>query len=79
MTIIAFHVTPASKHFVLAGNERETHHLTLAIYTVNGKFFRRIQLDEELFNVVDGITVTVDGHIALAVRDKHCNGKITVV
>ena len=70
---------PASKHFVLAGNERETHHLTLAIYTVNGKFFRRIQLDEELFNVVDGITVTVDGHIALAVRDKHCNGKITVV
>ena len=70
---------PASKHFVLAGNERETHHLTLAIYTVNGKFFRRIQLDEELFNVVDGITVTVDGRIALAVQDKHCNGKITVV
>ena len=70
---------PASEHFVLAGNERETHRLTLAIYTVNGKFFRRIQLDEELFNVVDGITVTVDGHIALAVQDKHCNGKITVV
>ena len=70
---------PASEHYVLAGNERETHRLTLAIYTVNGKFFRRIQLDEELFNVVDGITVTVDGHIALAVQDKHCNGKITVV
>ena len=70
---------PASEHFVLAGNERETHRLTLAIYTVNGKFFRIIQLDEELFNVVDGITVTVDGHIALAVQDKHCNGKITVV
>ena len=70
---------PASKHFVVAGNERETHRLTLAIYTVNGKFVRRIQLDEELFNVVDGITVTVDGRIALAVQDKHCNGKITVV
>ena len=70
---------PASKHFVLAGNERETHRVTLAIYTVDGKFVRRIQLDEELFNVVDGITVTVDGRIALAVQDKHCNGKITVV
>ena len=50
---------------VLAGLERETLRLTLAIYTVNGEFVRRIQLDEEVY-VVRGITVTVKGHIAVA-------------
>ena len=50
---------------VLAGLEPETHRLTLAIYTVNGEFVRRIQLDEEVY-VVRGITVTVEGHIAVA-------------
>ena len=57
---------PASAdHVVLAGHERETDRLTLAIYTVNGEFVRRIQLDEEVY-VVRGITVTVKGHIAVA-------------
>ena len=56
---------PASDHVVLAGHERETRRLTLAIYTVNGEFVRRIQLDEEVY-VVRGITVTVEGHIAVA-------------
>ena len=50
---------------VLAGLDRETLRLTLAIYTVNGEFVRRIQLDEEVY-VVRGITVTVEGHIAVA-------------
>ena len=57
---------PASEHFVLAGNERETDRLTLAIYTVNGEFVRRIQLDEKV-RFVPGITMTVEGHIAVAV------------
>ena len=57
---------PASEHFVLAGNERETDRLTLAIYTVNGEFVRRIQLDEKV-DFVYGITVTAEGHIAVAV------------
>ena len=56
---------PTSDHVVLAGLERETGCLTLAIYTVNGEFVRRIQLDEEVY-VVRGITVTVEGHIAVA-------------
>ena len=55
---------------VLAGQERETDRLTLAIYTVNGEFVRRIQLDEKvqvtLYQPVHGITVTVEGHIAVA-------------
>ena len=63
---------PASEHFVLAGNERERDRLTLAIYTVNGEFVRRIQLDEKvqvtLYELVRGITVTVEGHIAVALQ-----------
>ena len=70
---------PATEHFVLAGNERETDRLTLAIYTLNGEFVRRIQLDEELFHGVDGITVTVEGHIAVAFPDKRYSGKLIVV
>ena len=58
----------ASGHVVLAGHERETDRLTLAIYTVNGEFVRRIQLDEDLKYFVYGITVTMQGHIAVALR-----------
>ena len=58
---------PASDHVVLAGCERETGRPTLAIYTVNGEFTRRIQLHEEVYYyTVNGITVTVEGHIAVA-------------
>ena len=65
---------PASDHVVLAGHERETRRLTLAIYTVNGEFVRRIQLDEKVdfvtvYEPVRGITVTVEGHIAVALQD----------
>ena len=68
---------PASAdHVVLAGHERETRRLTLAIYTVNGEFVRRIQLDEVVWSygaygiTVRGIiiTVTVQGHIAVALQ-----------
>ena len=65
---------PASAdHVVLAGHERETRRLTLAIYTVNGEFVRRIQLDEKVhfvtvYEPVRGITVTVEGHIAVALQ-----------
>ena len=52
---------------VLAGHGRETGRLTLAIYTVNGEFVRRIQLDEKV-RFVYGITVTVEGHIAVALH-----------
>ena len=60
---------PARDHVVLAGEERETDRLTLAIYTVNGEFVRRIQLDEKVRYGVQGITVTVEGHIAVALQD----------
>ena len=70
----------ASDHVVLAGKEREKGRLTLVIYTFNGEFVRRIQLDEkvqvsdlplfdDIYGTVRGITVTVEGHIAVAFID----------
>ena len=58
---------PASDHVVLAGHEQGRRRLTLAIYTVNDKSVRRIQLDEVVYSeFVHGITVTVGGNIAVA-------------
>ena len=68
---------PASDHVVLAGREKETATLTLAICTVNGEFVRRIQLDE--VRIVYGITVTVESHIGVAFEDKHHTVKVIVV
>ncbi|CAH3134177.1 unnamed protein product, partial [Porites lobata] len=67
---------PVSDQVVVAGHERETYHLKLAIYTVNGEFVRRIQLDEKGY--VNGTTVTVEGHIAVAFRDKSTDKEKTV-
>ena len=69
---------PARDLVVLAGYERETLRQTLAIYTVNGEFVRRIQLDE-VVRSVRGITVTVEGHIAVAFTDKYGKEKVIVV
>ncbi|KAM7436389.1 hypothetical protein ABFA07_013816 [Porites harrisoni] len=69
---------PASDdHVVLAGREKETATVTLAICTVNGEFVRRIQLDE--VRLVYGITVTVESHIGVAFEDKHHTVKVIVV
>ena len=71
---------PASDHVVVAGEEQGTWRLTLAIYTVNGEFVRRIQLDEKVL-YVHGITVTVEGHIAVAFKERLriYKGKVIVV
>ena len=68
---------PSGEHVVLAGNERGTGRTTLAIHTVNGEFVRRIQLDKA--SSVRGISVTVEGHIAVAFSDKDYNGKVTLI
>ena len=75
---IACHLT--SEHVVLAGDEgQDTCRQMLAIYTVNGDLVGRIQQDEEVSSFLRGITVTVEGHIAVALRDKHEKGKVIVV
>ena len=69
---------PASDYVVLAGREQETDRLTLAIYSVDGEFVRRIQLDQEA-DFVDGITVTVEGHIAVVFGESIDKEKVIVV
>ena len=72
---------PATSEVVLAGLELETRRPTLAIYTVNGEFVRRIQLDERVHFLSDmkGITVTVEGHIAVAFVGGHGEVKVIVL
>ena len=73
---------PASD-VVLAGWDPETRRLTLAIYTVNGEFVRRIcsQLDEVVYfsGDIKGIIVTVEGHIAVVFRGTYFQGKVIVL
>ena len=76
---IACHPASADR-VVLAGCELETGGLTLAIYTVYGEFVRRIQLDGKVYYNVHGITVTVEGHIAVAFDDgSFAKAKVIVV
>ena len=71
---VAFH--PAGAHFVVAGYERGTECPSMAVYTVNGKFLRRIQFGEENTNWLGGITVTREGHIAVIIREE---GKVSLI
>ena len=68
---------PSGEYVVLAGDEEGTGRMTLAINTVNGEFVRRIQLGKE--SSVAGITVTLEGHIAVAFRGKDLEGKVTLI
>ena len=70
---------PAGEHVVIACIERGTVHPRVDIYTKDGKFVRAIALGEEWILLLTGITVTMEGHIAVAVRDKHRNYKVIVI
>ena len=48
IAITALHATPLVEQVVYAGEERETHLLIVAIYTVNEDFERKNQLNETL-------------------------------
>ena len=76
---------PTGEHVVVAGCARESPHLLrLAIYTADGAYVQKIQLDEEVkFSWVSsalyGVSVTMEGHIALSFQDKRANQKVIVV
>ena len=64
---------PSGEHVVVAGEERRTRYLSVAIYTKDGEFVRtvrRIELHEEKIWSIRGITVSMEGHIAVAVKGK---------
>ena len=68
---------------VVAGEERETHLLIVEIYTVNGDFERKIQLNETLNHIFFGtqspvLTVSQQGHITVAF-DIKWGGRVIVL
>ena len=75
---IAHH--PTGEHVVAASFTQEINRLRLAIYTVKGELVRKIpiQLDETV-RELKGITVTMEGNIAVAFMENRCTGKVVVV
>ena len=71
---IACHLS--GEFVVVAGWERATEHLCVAIYTKDGESVRRIVLTEN--DDITGITVSMVGHIAVAVSF-YDNGKVIVL
>ena len=69
---------PSGEFVVVAGWERGTKHLCVAIYTKDGEFVRRMVLTEEKNFVITRITVSMEGHIAVAVLLDDRNGKVIV-
>ena len=75
--IIACH--PRGEFAVVGGRERATEHLCVAIYTKDSESMRRIVLTENKNFSITGITVSMEGHIAVAVSDYPDNGKVIVL
>ena len=73
---IAIH--PAGEHVVVAGKDRGSGFLRVAVYTKDGEFVRRIQPGEEEFCRCEGVTVTLDGRIAVA-AGRPCYSKLLVI
>ena len=69
----------SAEHVILAGHEEGTGRTTLAIHTVNGEFVRRIQLGKATKYLIWGITVTVEGHIAVGFTDENYRRKVTLI
>ena len=61
---------PSGEFVVVAGWERGTEHPCVAIYTKDGEFVRKIVVTEENdYFFITGITVSMEGHIAVVVTD----------
>ena len=74
---IALH--PSGEFVVVAGWERGTEHPCVAIYTKDAEFVRRIVVTEEKIFYITGITVAMEGHIAVVVITVARNVKVIVL
>ena len=74
---IAWH--PSGEFVVVAGLKRGTKHPCVVIYPKDGEFVRRIVVTEDKDFFITGITVRMEGHIAVAIRDIFGNGKVIVL
>ena len=68
----------AGEHVVIAGCDCGGEIITVELYTVDGKLVRRILLRQESRLVFDGITVTMEGHIAVCFQPFGSNRKVVV-
>ena len=65
LAFMRFSPRSAGEHVVIAGYNREDGIITVELYTVDGKLARRILLRNKSRFFFDGITVTMEGHIAV--------------
>ena len=71
---------PSGEFVVVAGCELATMHPCVAICTKDGEYVRRIILNERVgYLGIKGITVSMEGHIAVAVQDHSDNGRVIVL
>ena len=68
----------AGEHVVVAGCNCGGEIITVELYTVDGKLVRRILLRQKCRLLFDGITVTMEGHIAVCFRPFGSNRKVVV-
>ena len=68
----------AGEHVVVAGCNCGGEIITVELYTVDGKLVRRILLRQKCRLVFDGITVTMEGHIAVCFLPFGSNRKVVV-
>ena len=78
---IAFH--RAREHVVIAGTKKGRRDnsglLHVEIFTKDGKFVRSTQICEEPIHCITGMTVTVDGRIAVLLQDIGYKWKVLVI
>ena len=65
LAFMRFSPRSAGEHVVIAGYNREDGIITVELYTVDGKLVRRVLLRNKSRFLFDGITVTMEGHIAV--------------
>ena len=65
LAFMRFSPRSAGEHVVIAGYNIEDGIITVELYTVDGKLVRRILLRNKSRSFFDGITVTMEGHIAV--------------
>ena len=76
---------PSGEQIVLAGAERKTRRLKVAMYSKDGEFNRSVTLNERIFNdqeryidKIFGIAVTNDGSVAISFNDQEDQSKVIV-
>ena len=79
LVFMRFSPRSAGEHAVMAGYNFKDKTITVELYTVEGKLVRKILLHESGVTNFKGITVTMEGHIAVCCTDSHdYHGKVVV-